>query len=249
MDGIVRDDVELFVRRADVIPGIVVNNLDSWVLQNIVVFLLKIRRHDFRDQRLDFADHDSLHAGIQGECSRRHTGAESDDQHRAWFGVIQRGEVSEHPLHLHVARGGRGFNLSAHVEVSRAVLQLRHRDRSIHAFPGIDDRRFEFSKVVRHIREESSIGVESTGQLRRRYYKHAREHHGNSGGNERSKIETFPDQHQKRRYCGNDNQRLLRLLRAITEDEDQTEYGHSGNAANCIRCINSTDQSSGILAG
>ena len=35
--------------------------------------------------------------------------------------------------------------------------------------------------------------------------------------------------------------RPLRLLRAMTRNEDETERGNTGNAANRIRCIDSTD--------
>ena len=82
MDRVGRDDVELFLRRQDVVPRVVVHDLHARVLHDVVVLLREVRRHDLRDQRLDLADHDALDTGMQHERSGRHARAESDDEHR-----------------------------------------------------------------------------------------------------------------------------------------------------------------------
>src|SRR5262245_60384970 len=105
------------MRCAYVISRVVINNLDSRIAEDVVVFFFEIARHDSRYQRFDFAYHDPFNARIQSKGSRRNARAESDDQHRTWSRVIKRREMAKHSLHLHVARSCGCLDLSANVKV------------------------------------------------------------------------------------------------------------------------------------
>ena len=111
-----------FMRGAHEIPGIVVNDLDSRVFQNIIIlFAGSSSAIACGIERLDLTYDDPLDTGIQRERARRDSGAKSDDQNRARCSrCISAGNVAQHTLHLHVPRFGRGFDLAADVKISRA---------------------------------------------------------------------------------------------------------------------------------
>ena len=121
MNRVRRDDVELLLRRQDEVARVVVDDLHARIVDDVVVLLREVRRHDFGNQRLDLADHDALDARMQHERSRRHAGAEADDQHRLRIVVEQRRDVAEHALQSHVLRLARRLDLAGDVEVAHAV--------------------------------------------------------------------------------------------------------------------------------
>src|SRR5262245_2953235 len=94
VDGVVGNDVEFFVRRAYKIARVIVNNLDSRIAEDVVIFFFEIAGHYLRYQRFDFAYHDSFNARIQSKSSGRYAGAKSDDQHRTRSRVIKRREMA-----------------------------------------------------------------------------------------------------------------------------------------------------------
>src|SRR4030095_17032830 len=89
MDRVRRDDVELLVRRQNVMPRVVVDDLHTRLVYDVVVLLREERRDHARNQRLDLADDDALDARVEDERSCRHTGAKADDEHGMWIGMPQ----------------------------------------------------------------------------------------------------------------------------------------------------------------
>src|SRR6478672_8742162 len=104
MDGIVRNHIELLMRRPHEVSGIVINDLNPRVLQYVVILLAEICSNRLWDQRLDFAYDDTLNAWIQREYSCGHAGAEANNENRARCRIIECGQMTQHALHLHVAK-------------------------------------------------------------------------------------------------------------------------------------------------
>ena len=123
VDRVGGDDVELLLGREDVVPGVVVDDLDARIVQHVVVLLAEEARGDLRDQRLDLADDDPLDVGVQHERAGGDARPAADDEHRARLGVQEGREVAEHPLQPHVGRLGRGLDLAADVEVDDIAVE------------------------------------------------------------------------------------------------------------------------------
>ena len=82
MNGVGSDDVELLFRRQDEVPGVVVDHLHPRVVHDVVIFLPEKWCDRPGNQRLEFADHDSLDTRIDNKRARGDAGAAADDQHR-----------------------------------------------------------------------------------------------------------------------------------------------------------------------
>jgi hypothetical protein len=60
MNRIRRDDVELFLRRLQEVPGIVEHQMRLGIVEDVMVFITEIEPRAFRDPRFDLADHKAL---------------------------------------------------------------------------------------------------------------------------------------------------------------------------------------------
>ncbi len=129
VNGIGGDDVEGFVRRQDIVPGIVVHDADARVVDDVMVLVVEVRRDDAGNQALDLADDDPLDLGMHDKRSGGHSRPASDHEHRTGFGMQERGEVRQHSLQPHILRTARRLDLAADVKVPRTVERHRDRDR------------------------------------------------------------------------------------------------------------------------
>src|SRR5262245_52823703 len=87
MNGIRSDDVEFVMSRQQVVTSIIKHNFDSRIVRDVIVFFREKRRHDFRYERFDLADHNSFDAGVNHKRSRGYARAESHHQNRSWLAV------------------------------------------------------------------------------------------------------------------------------------------------------------------
>ena len=121
------------VRGQHEVARVVVDDLGARIVHHVVVLRAEILGGGGRNQRLHFADHDALHLRMHHERPRRHARAEAHDQHRFRIRVHQRRQVPQHALQPHVVGFGGGFHLAADVELDRAIVPLRDRDRGVDA--------------------------------------------------------------------------------------------------------------------
>src|SRR5262249_9784777 len=128
MNWIGRDNVKRLVGRQNEVPRIIMDNLDTRIIDNVIILLGEERGDDLRHERLDFADYDLFHFRMNHEATRGDAGAAADYQDRARLRVEQGGEVTKHALEPHVRRIGRSFYFATHMEVAHfAILHDRNR--------------------------------------------------------------------------------------------------------------------------
>src|SRR5579871_1753606 len=120
MNGVGSDDVEFFACGEDVMAGIVVNDLDARIVDDAMILPGKVFVGDaLRNERLELADDNSLDLRMNDKRARSDTRATADNEHRTRMRVDKGWEMPEHALQPHVRRFGRGFDLAAHMEISR----------------------------------------------------------------------------------------------------------------------------------
>src|ERR1041385_8844810 len=158
VNGIAGDDVELFGGGENEMARVVINDLGARVVDDVVVLLAEIFGCGRRDDRLHFADDDTLHPGIYHEASRRDTRAEPDNQHGLGILVHERGHVAEHALQAHVVGFGGSFDLARDVELYRAIVPFRDGDGRVDAFA-----RIENARAVERSHHAAPVGDEHAG--------------------------------------------------------------------------------------
>ena len=73
MNRVRRDDVEFFSRGQDVMPGVIVDDFNARIMDDVIILLNEVRGHHTRHQRLDLADDDSFNPRIGHEGAGRHS--------------------------------------------------------------------------------------------------------------------------------------------------------------------------------
>src|SRR5262249_54372089 len=111
----------------------------SWIVQDVMIFILKMASHHRRNKWLDFADDNPFHAWMDDKCASRDTSPATHDQHRTRPAMQQCGNVPEHSLQTHIFRKRGCLDLAADMEVSCCVRALGNGHGRIHALAHIDD--------------------------------------------------------------------------------------------------------------
>src|SRR5262245_6546774 len=121
--------------------GIVVNDLNAWIVQDVVVFFLEIPGDHLGYQRLDLTNYDPLNSWMEDERTCGHSCAETHHENRLRIWMHQCGKVSQHSLQPHIAGGAGRFDLSADMKVAHAARPFRHCDGRAQTFACVAHRR------------------------------------------------------------------------------------------------------------
>src|SRR5215469_4264568 len=90
------------------------------------------------NQGLQFTDQNSFDFRMHDEGSGCDPSAATDHQNRAWLGMEQGREVSEHPLKAHILRECGGFDLAANMKEASAIWDLSDGDGRVPALAHIE---------------------------------------------------------------------------------------------------------------
>ena len=135
------DDVKFLASGEQVVARVVVDDVRTRVIHNIVILRAEISRRNRRNDGLDFANGDFLNARVGGESTGGYAGSEADSQYRLRMRMEQSRQMSDHSLEFHVVRFGGGFDVTVDVDADGSVTPARNGHRRISPFRGVNDGR------------------------------------------------------------------------------------------------------------
>ena len=171
----------------------------------------------------------------------RDAGAAADDDHLRRAGRDERRQVAEHPLQPHVLRLARRLHLAGVVIVAHAVGSLGDRDRGVPSFADVDH--LGLPQLARHV---AAVGDEHAGHR----MDGERQQPGDrrpATANQRIAAHVPPQQDQAGER-GQDDQQLLRALRAQPHHQQQAGAQRADDRAERVGGVDAADQPRRIVA-